>query len=108
MGHEEQWDAVVVGAGVIGTAVALEMARRGHRVLCVDRLPAAGYGSTSNSCAIVRTHYSTLEGTALAYESYRHWTRWGDYLGVGDERGLARFVETGILVCRSEAERGTR
>ena len=68
-------------------------------------MPAAGYGSTSNSCAIVRTHYSTLDGSALAYESYLHWKNWATYLGVEDERGLARFLQTGMIVVRSEAER---
>ena len=40
-------DAVVIGAGVIGAAVALELARGGRKTISVDRLPAAGYGSTS-------------------------------------------------------------
>jgi sarcosine oxidase subunit beta len=48
------FDAVVIGAGVIGAAVGYELGRRGLRTLNVDKLPAAGYGSTSNSCAIVR------------------------------------------------------
>jgi sarcosine oxidase subunit beta len=104
MGLEDRFGTIVIGAGVIGAAITLEMARRGHGVLCLDKLPAAGYGSTSNSCAIVRTHYSTLEGTALAYESYLHWRQWGDYLRFEDERGLARLVGTGIVVCRSEAQ----
>ncbi|MYI15303.1 MAG: FAD-dependent oxidoreductase, partial [Acidimicrobiaceae bacterium] len=53
------FDAVVIGAGVIGAATAFELGRRGRRVLCVDKLPAAGFGSTVNSCAIVRFTYST-------------------------------------------------
>ena len=32
----------------------------------VDKLPEAGYGSTSNSCAIIRLHYSTPAGVAMA------------------------------------------
>ncbi|MYA86310.1 MAG: FAD-dependent oxidoreductase, partial [Acidimicrobiaceae bacterium] len=54
------FDAVVVGAGVIGAAIAFELGRRGRRALCVDKLPAAGFGSTVNSCAIVRFTYSTF------------------------------------------------
>jgi sarcosine oxidase subunit beta len=38
-------DAIVIGAGVIGAATALGLARKGLGVLCVDRLPAAGYAS---------------------------------------------------------------
>jgi sarcosine oxidase, subunit beta len=57
----------MIGAGVIGTATAFELARRGYRTLNVDSLPEAGYGATSNSCSIVRAHYSSLESVAMAY-----------------------------------------
>jgi glycine/D-amino acid oxidase-like deaminating enzyme len=49
-------DAVVIGAGVIGSAVTFELARRGLRTVTLDALPAAGYGSTSYSSAIGRLH----------------------------------------------------
>ena len=71
-------DAIIIGAGIIGSCLALEMARRGWQTLTLDKLPTAGYGSTSVSCAIIRTHYSTLTGTAIAYESYHRWRAWGD------------------------------
>jgi sarcosine oxidase subunit beta len=51
-----QYDAIIIGAGIIGGAIGLELARTGSKTLNVDRLPAAGYGSTSNSCAIIRFH----------------------------------------------------
>ena len=62
-------DVVIVGAGVIGSATAFELAKRGYKTLNIDKLPASGYGSTSNSCAIVRAHYSTWDGVAMAYRS---------------------------------------
>lgn len=96
----KSYDAVVIGAGVIGAATALALARTGRRVLCVDKLPAAGYGSTSGSCAIVRPFYSTVDGSALAYESHFYWKEWAEFLGVGDERGLARYVNCGNLVVK--------
>lgn len=33
----KSWDAVVIGGGVIGLSIALELNKRGHRVLVVDR-----------------------------------------------------------------------
>ena len=99
----QNYDAIIIGAGVIGAAIALELTRKGKKTLNVDMLPAAGYGSTSASCAIIRTHYSTLAGTALAYEGYFYWKKWEEWLGVRDERGLAEFRETGCVVMKTEA-----
>jgi sarcosine oxidase subunit beta len=97
----ERYDAIIIGAGIIGACTAFELAKRGWRTLNVDKLPAAGYGSTGSSCAIIRTHYSTLDGSALAYEGYFHWDEWEKYLGVTDEGGLARFVKSGCLVMKT-------
>lgn len=97
-----EFDAVVIGAGVIGSAVALGLARKGRKVLCVDKLPAAGYGSTSGSCAIIRPYYSTVDGSAIAYESHYYWQDWANVLGFEDERGLARYVNCGCMVLKTE------
>src|SRR5215467_2855255 len=94
------YDAIVIGAGVIGSATALGLARKGLKVLTIDKLPAAGYGSTSGSCAIIRPFYSTVDGSALAYESHFYWKEWADFLGTIDERGLARYVNCGSLVVK--------
>src|ERR1700761_7853932 len=96
----KSYDVVVIGAGVIGAATALALARNGRSVLCVDKLPAAGYGSTSGSCAIIRPFYSTVDGSALAYESHFYWKEWPDYLGTKDERGLAKYVNCGSFVVK--------
>ncbi len=90
-----RYDAIIIGAGIIGANVGFELAKAGWSTLNVDKLPAAGYGSTANSCAIIRTHYSTWSGVAMAWEGLHYWRRWPEYLEVGDERGLARFVECG-------------
>jgi sarcosine oxidase subunit beta len=99
----ETADVIIIGAGVIGAATAFELAKRGRRTLNLDRNAEAGHGSTSGSCAIIRVHYSTLDGTAFAYEGYHYWRDWGDYLGVRDERGRAPFRQTGCLVFKTEA-----
>ncbi len=96
------YDAVVIGAGIIGTAVAFELAKNGKRVLGLDMLPAAGYGSTSNSCAIIRVHYSTLDGTAVAYDGYFFWRDWADYLEAPAGEDLAVFNNCGCLVMKTE------
>ena len=91
-------DVVIVGAGVIGSATAFELAKRGYKTLNIDKLPASGYGSTSNSCAIVRAHYSTWDGVAMAYEGFFYWDDWNKYLEVEDERGMAKYMKTGSIL----------
>jgi sarcosine oxidase subunit beta len=91
-------DAIVIGAGVIGGAVAYELARRGWRTLSVDKAPAAGFGSTSASSAVVRFSYSTRSGVAAAWDGVHYWKRWPEYLDVVDERGHARFVQCGMAI----------
>ncbi|MBL1109036.1 FAD-binding oxidoreductase [Streptomyces sp. 5-8] len=91
-------DAVVVGVGVIGAAVALELARTGRRVVAVDKSGGAGHGSTSASSAIIRFNYSTWEGVATAWESRHCWTRWAEHLGTVRGPGLAAFVRTGAVL----------
>ena len=97
-------DAIIIGAGIIGCCTALELARRGYRTLSVDKLHGAGYGSTAASVAIIRFHYSTPDGVAMARESYFYWIDWARYLGVGvsDEMGLARYINTGCLLLKTE------
>jgi sarcosine oxidase subunit beta len=104
----ESYDAIIIGAGIIGAATALELSKRGCRTLSLDKLPAAGYGSTGASCAIIRTHYSTLDGAALAYEGYFYWKDWPGYVGVEDESGLALYYDTGALVMKTEGNNHLR
>ncbi len=91
-------DAVVIGAGVIGSAVALELARGGRSVICVDKGPAAGAGSTSSSSSIIRFSYSTLDAVLTAWESASMWHDWSGHLGGDDPDGMARFIRTGNLI----------
>ncbi len=98
----KEYDVIIIGAGVIGAAVGFEMAKKGYKTLNIDKYPASGYGSTSNSCAIIRLHYSTAPGVALARESYFYWLDWNKYLGVADPRGMARYVNCGCLVTKTE------
>ena len=97
----ERCDAVIIGAGVIGAALGLELARRGLRTVNLDALPAAGYGSTSASAAVIRVYYSTRQGIALAYEGLHYWRHWADHLGLPDDGGLARFDECGSVVVKT-------
>ncbi|MDP6098297.1 MAG: FAD-dependent oxidoreductase [Gammaproteobacteria bacterium] len=106
---KKQYDAIVIGAGIIGACISFELAKAGRRVLCIDKNPSAGYGSTSNSCAIIRTHYSTLDGAALALSNYPYWENWAKYLETDDELGLIQYKEVGcIYTCFSQNDYGRK
>jgi glycine/D-amino acid oxidase-like deaminating enzyme len=91
-------DVVVIGAGVIGSSIALALSRSGRRVVVVDKAGGPGHGSTSASSAIVRFNYSTRDGVALAWESKHCWEQWADHLGHVDDAGLAAFRRTGLVM----------
>ena len=100
--------AIVVGAGVIGSSVALELARGGRSVVVIDKGPGAGTGSTSASSAIIRFSYSTRDAILTAYESAAMWHDWSEHLGHVDPDGMCRFIPTGNLIFRTTGYDGVR
>ena len=72
--------AVVIGSGVIGSSIALQLTRRGHAVTVIERNQGPGLGSTSASSAVVRFNYSTFDAVMLSWESYFHWIDWKDLI----------------------------
>ncbi|MGB7287626.1 MAG: FAD-dependent oxidoreductase [Salaquimonas sp.] len=98
----EKYDAIVIGAGVIGACTAFELAKKGMKTLSIDKLPEAGYGSTSGSCAIIRTYYSAFETCAIAVEGWHFWKNWEGYLGIKDDHGMITYHDTGCLVIKTD------
>ncbi|MEY8839461.1 NAD(P)/FAD-dependent oxidoreductase, partial [Cribrihabitans sp. XS_ASV171] len=96
-------DAIIIGTGVIGAAIAFELAKKGWKTLSLDRNTQAGHGSTAGSCAIIRMHYSTYPGTAFAWEGYHYWRDWAEYLGLPSDVPLAQFREVGCMVMKTPA-----
>ncbi|MEQ6902083.1 FAD-dependent oxidoreductase [Nocardioides sp. YIM 152588] len=95
-------DAVVVGSGIIGSSVALELARGGRSVLVLDKAAGPGHGSTSASSAVIRFLYSTFESVATAWEAKFCWEEWSAHLGLaglpeGERPPLSGFHRTGML-----------
>ena len=103
---EQGADVIVIGAGVIGAAVAFELARSGRSVVVVDKGPAPGAGSTSASASIIRFSYSTLDAVLTAWEAAALWEAWEEHLGAVDPDGMARFVRTGNLIFCTEGYDG--
>jgi len=98
--HTAPYDVVIVGAGVLGCSIAHDLAKRGWRTLNIDQGGAAGHGSTSASCAVIRTMYSHIDSTKMAYEGYRLWTQWSDHIAGHDEDGPVEFREVPYVLPR--------
>ena len=96
----ERAGVVVIGGGCIGTSIALHLAREGVRdVLLLERAYLCA-GTTGQSGAIVRQHYSNDFTAAMARDSLAVFREWADRIGVGDPR----FTESGVLVTVGEMD----
>ncbi|WP_169337936.1 NAD(P)/FAD-dependent oxidoreductase [Propionicicella superfundia] len=91
-------DVAVIGAGILGTAIAAAAAARGLRTVVVDRLGGAGLGSTSASAGIIRVHAEDYASSVMAHESLFAWRAWRDHARVPARDPAAVFVECGTLV----------
>src|SRR5467141_2673201 len=111
-------DAVVVGGGCMGTSIAWQLARRGVRVVVLERTHLAA-GATGHSGAIVRQHYETRVGIRLARDSLAFFSRFEEETGLPcdfrrtgflsgtRERDLPAF-EALLALLRSEGVRAER
>ena len=56
---DKSWDCIVIGAGGIGAAALAHLARRGARVLGIDRLsPPHDSGSSHGRTRLIRLAYA--------------------------------------------------
>jgi len=83
--------AVVVGAGIIGTSTAFNLARLGvTEVVVLDREGVAAQASRL-SAGLVRTHYSNAPEARLALRGLHWFEHWADMVG-----GEPGFHRTGL------------
>ncbi len=70
----EQWEYVVVGLGALGSATAYQLARRGERVLGLERFELGHTrGASSDSSRILRHSYHTAGYVAMTFAAYDDW-----------------------------------
>src|SRR5437879_4248560 len=89
---------IVVGAGINGVTAAIELKKRGHKVVLVDPgpLPHPLAASTDISKAVRAAYGADEDYTALAERSIELWREWNM------EFGLELYHETGVLFVRSK------
>jgi len=95
-------DVIIIGSGVIGSSIALELSKKGFKTLNLDSLHGSGLGSTSFSSGICRSWYSVKDSIMIAEEGFEYYKNWGDHIGVDDPKGNAKLRECGGLILNSE------
>src|SRR6476660_10332545 len=91
-------DVIVVGAGIIGCAVAYELARRGVSVQVVDHR-STGMGATHASAGILAPHLEASEAGPLLELTVRSLLLFDDFIArVGADSDIAiPYRRTGTL-----------
>jgi sarcosine oxidase subunit beta len=91
------YDAIVIGAGSVGTPAALALAQRAVRTLVLDRLPSVGQGSNKHAIGGVRATHSDPAKIRLCLESIDILSTWKARYGddIAWRRGGYVFVAYG-------------
>jgi sarcosine oxidase subunit beta len=88
----QSYDAIVIGAGVMGASLAFHLAERGLKTTVLERRVSAS-GATGHSSGLVRMHYDLAAESELTYVSYKNYfSTWKERVG-----GDCGFINTGFL-----------
>ncbi|TDI72544.1 MAG: FAD-binding oxidoreductase [Bacteroidetes bacterium] len=93
------YDAIIIGAGIMGCCTAHELGRRGLSVAVLEK-GHIGEGPTGDSLAIIRQHYSNRLTARMAYYGVRVFREFEDRIG-----GDCGFHQSGFIVLSSESNR---
>jgi sarcosine oxidase subunit beta len=79
--NNKVYDAIVIGAGSVGTPSAMYLAEQGMKVLCLDQFASPGQGS--NKCALggIRATHSTPAKIKLCLDSLKVFSTWEQNYG---------------------------
>ena len=85
-------DILILGAGVMGSSIAFQLAqRRSGRILLLDK-DHAGQGASGRSSALVRMHYTFPPEVELALRSLEIFRDWERIVGVPSDYRRTGFV----------------
>ncbi len=85
------YDAILIGAGIMGCSTAFELAGRGMSIAVLEK-GRLGAGPTGESSAIIRQHYSNELTARMAHYSLRVFQDFEEQ--IGEDCG---FKETGFI-----------
>ncbi|OGU31027.1 MAG: FAD/NAD(P)-binding oxidoreductase [Ignavibacteria bacterium GWA2_55_11] len=87
--NAKQYDIVVVGAGVVGCAIAFELSRFNLRVALLDSRSDVGSVTSKANSAILHTGFDATSDTiesALVRKGYQRFHHWSSILGLPIEK----------------------
>jgi len=88
----QTYDAIVIGAGVMGASLAFHLAERGLKTAILERKVSAS-GATGHSSGLVRMHYDLAAESELTFVSYKNYfSNWRERVG-----GDCGFINTGFM-----------
>jgi sarcosine oxidase subunit beta len=88
----QNYDAIVIGAGVMGASLAFHLAERGLKTAILERKVSAS-GATGHSSGLVRMHYDLAAESDLTFQSYKiYFNNWKERVG-----GDCGFQQTGFM-----------
>lgn len=96
------YDAVVIGAGSVGTPTALYLAKQGLKVLVIDRLPSPGQGSNKAAIGGVRATHSDPAKIRLGLRTIEILSRFHEEFGYDVEWRPGGYV---FVAYRTEEEK---
>jgi glycine/D-amino acid oxidase-like deaminating enzyme len=91
-------DVIIVGAGLMGSALAHQCARLGLDTMLIEAGSAGGAGATAHSRGIVRVYDPHPELMSWAARGVREWSNW-------TLPGPSPFVACGLYYCVRQANR---
>ncbi len=93
------YDAIIIGGGIMGCSSALQLARRGMKVVLLEK-GTIGAGPTGKSSAVIRQHYSNELTARMALYGLGVFRNFKAEFG--DECG---FTQTGFVVVAKASDK---
>lgn len=76
-----RYDAIVIGAGSVGTPTTYFLAKAGMKVLCLDMYPSSGQGQNKAAIGGTRATHSDPAKIKICQESLKIFSGWEDETG---------------------------
>ena len=92
-------EAVVIGAGIVGTSITHYLAEKGVKATLVEKDSVAG-GATGKATAVVRMHYTNPWDSAMAKIGGEVYSNWSELIG-----GDSGFVNSGFVFIVGQQEK---